>query len=99
MNILENTLDWIADGVALLRADDRIAYGNDMLHELARHGDGLRIVGDSMRLRSWKPVGDLRLHLARLSGLAMDHTRRNRWISQPRVRAACRPISSRCVRL
>src|SRR3974390_1437804 len=48
MNILENTLDWIADGVALLRADDRIAYGNDMLHELARHGDGLRIVGDSI---------------------------------------------------
>jgi len=48
MNILENTLDWIADGVALLRADDRIIYGNDMLHELARRGDGLRIIGDSI---------------------------------------------------
>ena len=48
MNILENTLDWIADGVALLRADDRIVYGNDMLRELARRGDGLRIIGDSI---------------------------------------------------
>jgi DNA-binding CsgD family transcriptional regulator len=39
----ENTLDWLADGVALLRADGRVVYVNDTLREMARRDDGIRI--------------------------------------------------------
>jgi DNA-binding CsgD family transcriptional regulator/PAS domain-containing protein len=42
---LENALNWLADGVALLRADGTIAYANDTLCKYAERGDGFRIVG------------------------------------------------------
>src|SRR5262249_4367671 len=42
--LLENALDWLADGVALLRADGSIVYANGTLRTLAQRGDGLRIV-------------------------------------------------------
>jgi len=42
--ILENTLDWLADGIALLRADAGVVYANDMMRALAQRGDGVRIV-------------------------------------------------------
>jgi DNA-binding CsgD family transcriptional regulator len=42
---LENALDWLADGVALLRADGSIVYANGTLRALAQRGDGFRIVG------------------------------------------------------
>jgi DNA-binding CsgD family transcriptional regulator/PAS domain-containing protein len=45
---LENALAWLADGVALLRADGTIAYANDAFHALARRGDGLRISGEAI---------------------------------------------------
>jgi len=41
--VLENTLDWLADGVALLRADGQIVYANDTLRSFAQRGDGFRI--------------------------------------------------------
>jgi DNA-binding CsgD family transcriptional regulator len=43
-DLLENTLDWLADGVALLRADGDIVYANDTMRALAQRGDGFRIV-------------------------------------------------------
>jgi len=42
--LLENALDWLADAVALLRADGSIVYANGSLRTLAKRGDGLRIV-------------------------------------------------------
>jgi DNA-binding CsgD family transcriptional regulator len=41
---LEGALDWLADGVALVRADGAILYVNDSLQAIARRRDGLRIV-------------------------------------------------------
>jgi DNA-binding CsgD family transcriptional regulator/PAS domain-containing protein len=37
-DILENALDLLADGVALLRADGRLVYANEALRKLAGHG-------------------------------------------------------------
>jgi DNA-binding CsgD family transcriptional regulator len=45
---LENALAWLADGVALLRADGNIVYANDAMHALAKRGDGLRISGQTI---------------------------------------------------
>jgi DNA-binding CsgD family transcriptional regulator len=39
----EQALDFLADGVAMLRADGRIVYANESFLALARRGDGLRI--------------------------------------------------------
>ena len=40
---LENTLDWLADGVALLRADGRVVYCNESFQAVARRADGIRL--------------------------------------------------------
>lgn len=40
---LKGALDWLADGVALIRADGAILYANEALQAMARRGDGLRI--------------------------------------------------------
>ena len=45
---LENALNWVADGVALLRADGEIVYASDMIQALARRGDGFRIINSSI---------------------------------------------------
>ena len=41
---LERTLDWLADGVALIGADGAVVYANESLHEIARDADGFRLV-------------------------------------------------------
>jgi DNA-binding CsgD family transcriptional regulator len=40
---LERSLDWLADGVALLRADGAILYANESLQVIARRADGIRL--------------------------------------------------------
>jgi DNA-binding CsgD family transcriptional regulator len=40
---LERTLDWLADGVALIGADAAVVYANESLREIARHADGFRL--------------------------------------------------------
>lgn len=45
---LENALNWVADGVALLRADGEIVYASDIIQALARRGDGFRIINRSI---------------------------------------------------
>jgi DNA-binding CsgD family transcriptional regulator len=38
----ERALDWLADGVVLLRADGRVLYGNESFQAIARRSDGIR---------------------------------------------------------
>lgn len=40
---LERTLDWLTDGVALLRTDGTVAYANESFQAIARRGDALRL--------------------------------------------------------
>jgi DNA-binding CsgD family transcriptional regulator len=40
---LESALDWLADGVALVRADGAIGHANAAFAKIARDGDGIRI--------------------------------------------------------
>jgi DNA-binding CsgD family transcriptional regulator len=40
---LERTLDWLADGVALVRADGTVAFANESLQAIARRNDGVRL--------------------------------------------------------
>jgi DNA-binding CsgD family transcriptional regulator len=39
----EQALDWLSDGVALLRRDGRICYANEAFQAIARRGDSLRV--------------------------------------------------------
>jgi DNA-binding CsgD family transcriptional regulator/PAS domain-containing protein len=45
---LEHALDWLADGVALIRADGSIAYANVAFQGIARASDGLRITKNTI---------------------------------------------------
>jgi DNA-binding CsgD family transcriptional regulator len=40
---LERTLDWLADGVALLRTDGAVIYANESFQAIARRNDGIRL--------------------------------------------------------
>ncbi len=49
---LERVLDWLADGVALIKTDGSIAYANDSFQAIVRTGDGLRIKKNSIEFAS-----------------------------------------------
>jgi DNA-binding CsgD family transcriptional regulator/PAS domain-containing protein len=68
--MLENALDWLTDGVALLRTDGHVVYANDALRALARRGDGLRITKGAIEF----VTADAR----RRFGAAFDAVRRGR---------------------
>src|SRR5262249_61284855 len=40
---LERALDWLADGVAVVRADGVVVYANATLQAIARRNDGIRL--------------------------------------------------------
>ncbi len=40
---LERTLDWLADGVALLQADGKVIYANERFQGIARRNGGIRL--------------------------------------------------------
>lgn len=44
----ERAFDWLADGVALIRADASIAYANVAFQGIAREGDGLSIAKNAL---------------------------------------------------
>jgi DNA-binding CsgD family transcriptional regulator len=48
--LLENAVEWLTDGVSLLRADGKIVYANDAMLSFAQRGDGIRIVGGTLEL-------------------------------------------------
>jgi len=39
----ERTLDWLADGAALLGADGTVLFANEAFHAIARRNDGIRL--------------------------------------------------------
>jgi DNA-binding CsgD family transcriptional regulator len=43
-----HALDWLADGAALLRADGTLLYVNEAMQEIARNGDGIRVVKNQL---------------------------------------------------
>ena len=51
---LENAVEWLTDGVALLRADGKIVYANDAMLSFAQRGDGIRIAGGILDLAGHK---------------------------------------------
>src|ERR1051325_9054713 len=40
---LERALDWLTEGIALVRADGAVVYANHRFEEMVRRGDGLRL--------------------------------------------------------
>lgn len=51
-DVLENALEWLTDGVALLRADGNVVYANDSLHAFSQRGDGFRMNGRTIEFAS-----------------------------------------------
>ena len=57
-------LDWLSDGVALLRADGRVVHANERFQAIARRGDGIRIHSGKVDIAD--PAG--RTHFANAIG-------------------------------
>lgn len=47
---LERALDWLADGVALIRAGGRVLYANDSFRAIARRSDGIALRQGTIQL-------------------------------------------------
>jgi len=61
---LESALDWLADGVALVRADGAIGHANAAFAKIARDGDGIRIHKGAIEFS----VAEARVHLDQAIG-------------------------------
>lgn len=82
----EGALDWLTDGVALVRANGTLAYTNEAFQAIARRGEGIRIrkneidFSDStVRARFDEAIGNVRKLLGRetrANGSADFHARR-----------------------
>src|SRR5262249_8443754 len=96
---LENALAWLADGVALLRADGTIAYANDAFHALARRGDGLRISGEAIEFTATEARRRFESALGTVGRLGDPRVARVQPTFRFRGTTECRPISFRCARL
>jgi DNA-binding CsgD family transcriptional regulator len=49
---LERALDWLADGVALVRRDGSVSYANETLQGIARRDNGIRLRNDAIEFAS-----------------------------------------------
>jgi PAS domain-containing protein len=56
---LAHALDWLADGVALIRADGTIAHANDAFQAMLRADDGLRLRKNAIEFASTTARGPL----------------------------------------
>jgi DNA-binding CsgD family transcriptional regulator/PAS domain-containing protein len=63
---LEGALDWLTDGVALVRADGTIVYANEAMQAFVRRNDGIRIKKNAIdfatqqaRMRLQAAIGDI----------------------------------------
>jgi DNA-binding CsgD family transcriptional regulator len=61
---LESALDWLADGVALVRADGVIGHANAAFAKIVRDGDGIRIRKGAIEFS----VAEARVHLDQAIG-------------------------------
>jgi len=68
-SLLENAVELLTDGVALLRANGRIVYANHALNALAQRGDGIRIVGQALEFAAHEARRSFDTALAALSRL------------------------------
>lgn len=67
----ELTLDWLTDGVALLRGDGRLLYANESFRAIARRGDGMHIRRGAIEIID--PVGRARFATAIRTNLKIRH--------------------------
>jgi DNA-binding CsgD family transcriptional regulator len=67
---LESALDWLADGVMLVRADGTVAYANGAMAGIAQRGDGIAIRNGAVELADGEARRRLAAALAELAGKA-----------------------------
>jgi len=79
-NLLENAVEWLTDGVGLLRADSKIVYANDAMLSFAQRGDGIRIVGGIRELAGHEARRIFLLRSVPSRGLVMHPPTRSRLI-------------------
>ncbi len=90
-------LDWLADGVVLLRADGRVLHANETFLAIARRGDGIRTRRGMMEIAD--AAG--RAQFANAIGKSKKPCQvgRGRVTTSPcRGEAGARPTSFRCAR-
>jgi DNA-binding CsgD family transcriptional regulator len=56
---LERALDWLADGVALVRADGTVTYANESFQAIVRRNDGIRLRQGAIEFADAKARGKL----------------------------------------
>ena len=79
-NLLENAVEWLTDGVGLLRADSKIVCPNDAMLSFAQRGDGIRIVGGIRELAGHEARRIFLLRSVPSRGLVMHPPTRSRLI-------------------
>ena len=84
---LEDTLDWLSDGVALVRADGTVCHVNAALQAIARRGDGVRVRGGALEFDN----ADASMLLANAIGAATTLAGRIRQPAAPRDFHISRP--------
>jgi DNA-binding CsgD family transcriptional regulator/PAS domain-containing protein len=66
---LVHALDWLADGIALIRADGTIAHANDAFRAILHAGDGIRVKKNAIEFASSAARSRLDAALAEVAAL------------------------------
>ncbi|HLH87892.1 MAG TPA: hypothetical protein VKX28_05490 [Xanthobacteraceae bacterium] len=66
---LERALDWLADGVLLMRHDGAVLYANEAMQAIARRGDGLQLRNNRLAFAASEPHDRLNLALSAIARL------------------------------
>jgi len=72
VRLLEGALDWLNDGVALVRRDGHILYGNTSLRQIAARNDGVGIERGALAFSTGTARSALAGGLAALARLGVD---------------------------